>query len=138
MKFLKTFMKNAKFNMPPSHGGNPNSNPSGYPMSSLDSPPSFFKFDDEPPFTPRLLESATIEVMLTPYFSYYPDLYQGLVWRYYEGGTYPIWGHSGSTYGASTEMWYAPEKEVGVVVLTNGEADLYEITKAIFLYGYGL
>jgi CubicO group peptidase (beta-lactamase class C family) len=138
--FLSAFMKNAQVNKPPYNGGNPGSNFSGNLMNHYNSSPSFFKYNNDPPFMPQLLESDTIEMILTPYFSYGTYKHQGLVWRYYNYDwlTHPIWGHSGSYKGTSTEMWYAPEKEVGVVVLTNGEAGIFDICAAIFSYGYEL
>jgi CubicO group peptidase (beta-lactamase class C family) len=44
---------------------------------------------------------------------------QGLIWyRIHEAGNQLI-GHNGGDYGVSTNMYFAPERHVGVVTLTN-------------------
>ena len=133
-------MKNAQVNKPPYNDGNPGSNFSGNLMNPNNSSPNFFGYNNDPPFIPQMLESATVEIILTPYFSYAPDIYQGLVWSLSDFAylNHPFWGHGGGCLGVRTMMSYAPEKEVGLVLLTNGEGDIVDIHKAIREYGYEL
>jgi CubicO group peptidase (beta-lactamase class C family) len=71
----------------------------------------------------RILDSTTVELMTTVQF---PEVSPGfgLLWMTGSiGGGQSIWGHSGSYYGYRTQMWYCPENDIGVIVLTNGESD---------------
>jgi hypothetical protein len=47
---------------------------------------------------------------------------QGLVWYRTQLGDRTLWGHSGGDLGVTTEMWFCPDENTGVVALTNGEA----------------
>ncbi len=71
----------------------------------------------------RILESATVDSMLTiQYPGIDPD--QGLAWYRKEYGGREIWGHTGGgyPYGGSTEMFFCPDENSSVIVLTNGES----------------
>jgi CubicO group peptidase (beta-lactamase class C family) len=61
----------------------------------------------------RILEAATVQRMLT---AQHPDIdpHQGLIWIV--GDAY---GHNGGDAGVTTEMFYDPNDDVGVILLTN-------------------
>jgi CubicO group peptidase (beta-lactamase class C family) len=138
IKFLSTFMKNMYPYPPPHQGGNTTSSPSG--NTGLMSPKGTSQKEsvngDLP--TSRLLKSDTVQLMLTPQIPHI-DPSQGIVWLTFTSPSGRIfWGHAGSYYGASTQMWYCPEEEMGFVVLSNGEANIEDICTEIFLYGLSL
>jgi CubicO group peptidase (beta-lactamase class C family) len=83
--------------------------------------------------TVRILDSATVALMTT---IQYPELdpTQGLIWYYVSLGGRQLCGHNGGDAGVSTEMYYCPDENTAVVVLTNGEAWLFEIVDALFDY----
>jgi len=90
-----------------------------------------------------LLDSATVEVMLTsqipfkPHIYYLSDQEQGIQWIKCSLNGRTIWGHPGTMIGSRTQMWFDPEKNIGVIILTNGEpkhSDLFEITKELFSF----
>jgi CubicO group peptidase (beta-lactamase class C family) len=71
----------------------------------------------------RILDSTTVELMSSAQL---PDLVWGgydwgLLWTSRDWWGRVIWGHAGTEHGAATEMWYSPEENTGVIVLTNGE-----------------
>lgn len=69
--------------------------------------------------TGRVLKPQTVDLILTHYMSVYGGLgFQGLVWLKYLG----LWGHSGGDAGVATTIYFNPETQVGVIVLTNGES----------------
>jgi len=67
-----------------------------------------------------ILDSSSVKLIMTHQV---PDLNpeQGLVfWNYYRNAR-SIWGTSGFFWGGSTEMWFCPEDNTGVIILTNGQ-----------------
>lgn len=66
----------------------------------------------------RVLDSETIETMLTK--QSFPGLEstpgQGILWAYKSSG---IVGHDGGDHGVASAMYFNPESNVGIVVLTN-------------------
>lgn len=71
----------------------------------------------------RVLEAATLEVMLTPGIS--GDY--GLGWALDEGGA----GHTGSWVGFNTSFWHDEEEAITVVVLCNANRDPDAIADAV-------
>jgi CubicO group peptidase (beta-lactamase class C family) len=65
-----------------------------------------------------ILTPATAQEMLTSQTPLQPS--QGLGWmrRTLDGRT--LWGHDGSDNGATAEMWFEPETQEGVILLSNG------------------
>jgi CubicO group peptidase (beta-lactamase class C family) len=84
----------------------------------------------------RILKSRTVALMTTPQ---YPRINpsQGLIWYNWNLGRRSLWGHDGGDPGVTTEMWYSPDENTGVVVLTNGESYFFEILYALFEYAEG-
>lgn len=75
---------------------------------------NFGKFKDT-----RILKEATVEMMQTiQYPSVAPD--QGLVFFYEDFEDMELLGHDGDDTGATNRMFFRPEDNVGVIVLTNG------------------
>lgn len=69
--------------------------------------------------TGRVLKPQTVDLILTHHIPAYGGLgFQGLAWIYYLGE----WGHSGGDAGVATTIYFDPETEVGIIVLTNGES----------------
>lgn len=68
----------------------------------------------------RLLDSTTVDMMMA---IQYPDLRprQGLYWYWYYAGLRYVFGHNGSYLGAECDMFFYPEENTGVIILTNGE-----------------
>jgi CubicO group peptidase (beta-lactamase class C family) len=66
----------------------------------------------------RILEPETVEEMLSSQTKLEPD--QGLVWVRNHIGDRAVWGHDGADNGASANMWFDPEKDEGVILMTNG------------------
>lgn len=83
--------------------------------------------------TVRILDSATVALMTTPYFPQV-DPTQGLIWYNFNLGGRLLWGHSGGDLGVSTDMYYCPNQNTGIVALSNGETYLYSIVDALFDY----
>ncbi len=83
-----------------------------------------------------ILEPASVQEFTTIQF---PGVNgsQGLVFYRSTIGGRSVWGHNGGDQGVSTEMHFDPATEIGVIVLTNGEASLTDITDALFDYGEG-
>lgn len=66
----------------------------------------------------RILDSTTVELMTTIQYNN-----TGLVWhRQYSNGRL-LWGHNGSSWGAGTKMFYCPDENTGVIVLSNRDAN---------------
>jgi len=78
-----------------------------------------------------VLDSATVAEMLTLQI---PEIEptQGLIWYTINFGGRQIWGHGGGDLGVTTEMYFCPDQNTGVVLLTNGESFFYEILDACF------
>lgn len=66
----------------------------------------------------RILEAETVDDILKPQTSL--DDSQGFVWFSDEIKGRTVWGHNGSDIGASAAIWLDPERDTGVVVLSNG------------------
>jgi CubicO group peptidase (beta-lactamase class C family) len=79
----------------------------------------------------RILDSTTVELMTTVQ---YDNI--GLVWFRMFRNNRLLWGHSGSSWGAGTRMFYAPESNTGVIVLSNrdGNSGTWAIMDALFDY----
>jgi CubicO group peptidase (beta-lactamase class C family) len=60
------------------------------------------------------------------------DPSQGLVFYTWNLGGRTLWGHGGGDQGVTTEMWFDPVTDIGVVALTNGEAYFFDIMDALF------
>lgn len=84
----------------------------------------------------RILDSTTVEMMTQVQ---YPNLNPsvGLIWVWSFSGQRLICGHSGSSWGARTEMRYYPEESNGVIVLTNID-NTSEVSYGIKLMVYDL
>ncbi len=67
----------------------------------------------------RILDAATVEVMLTPQLGDLGDIgvRQALGWTYDASGT--LVGHNGGDPGATVVMYFDPVAEIGVVILIN-------------------
>lgn len=87
----------------------------------------------EPPGALRILQSDTVNLMLTPQYPHIEPT-QGLVWYSWKLGNRNLVGHDGSDPGITTEMWYSPEENTGVVALTNSESLFPGILNALFHY----
>jgi CubicO group peptidase (beta-lactamase class C family) len=81
----------------------------------------------------RILEEATVEMMLTPQI---PQINpsQGLIWHKWNYGGRSFWGHGGGDMGTTTEMWFCPDEDSGVVILTNGESFFLDLVDTLFDY----
>jgi CubicO group peptidase (beta-lactamase class C family) len=68
-----------------------------------------------------VMSPATIQ-LLTP-----SDFSDGLTWwnNDYNLPGYPIWGHDGGDQGVTAVMGFNPVDSIGVIILTNGEGDLF-------------
>ena len=67
----------------------------------------------------KLLEPTTVAEMRAPQHPP-PGNGQGLIWYYSRDQTTQVLGHSGTYYGASTDMWFDPLTGAGYVLLMNG------------------
>jgi CubicO group peptidase (beta-lactamase class C family) len=71
----------------------------------------------------RILDSTTVELMSSAQLP--NPVWGGYIWGlFWTSRTWwgrAIWGHHGTEHGAATDMWYCPEENTGVIVLTNGE-----------------
>ena len=87
----------------------------------------------------RLLYQSTIDTMMTIQFPEVDDS-QGLIWYTFQLGGRTLWGHSGGDQGVSTDMYFCPEENSGVIALNNGETYMYELVDAMFDYAaeYGV
>lgn len=138
MKFLYAFVKSAQPSNPPSQGGHPSSSPNGGtgPMISNGGSMLAMPFNNEPNVIPRILDSETAQLMVTPQI---PDLdpEQGLVWNSYTTPSGRIlWGHTGGYHGTSTCMSFCFEDEIGFVIMFNTKwsTALLSIGTALYLY----
>ena len=84
----------------------------------------------------EILDSATVEMMLTPQLPFNQNL--GLIWWKSNIGGRIVWGHGGSDYGARAQMQFDPESKIGVVVLTNGEVSPLQIVNKLFEFAENL
>jgi CubicO group peptidase (beta-lactamase class C family) len=66
----------------------------------------------------QILEPETVDEILSSQTKLEPD--QGLVWVKNYLGDRAVWGHDGADNGASANMWFDPEKDEGVILMTNG------------------
>jgi len=80
-----------------------------------------------------ILNDNTVQLMLTPQLSFQPNI--GLIWWKSTIGGRTVWGHNGADFGGRAMMHFDPSTRIGVVVLSNGEADLMDISDALFTYG---
>jgi CubicO group peptidase (beta-lactamase class C family) len=88
--------------------------------------------------TVRLLDSTTVELMRTiQYPSLRPN--QGLYWYWADFGLRRLLGHGGNYYGCETRMFFEPDENTGVIVLTNGEPNytLGAMVNHLFEYAAG-
>ncbi|MHC5209570.1 MAG: serine hydrolase domain-containing protein [Planctomycetota bacterium] len=60
------------------------------------------------------------------------DPTQGLVFYTWKISGRTVWGHGGGDQGVTTEMWFDPVTDIGVVALTNGESYIPDIIDAMF------
>lgn len=67
-----------------------------------------------------MLSAASNAEMLTPAFPSL-DADQAVAWYFEEHGGRRYLGHTGSAYGVSTAIFFLPEAQVGVIVLTNSD-----------------
>ena len=81
----------------------------------------------------RILYQSTIDTMMTIQFPEVDDS-QGLIWYTFQLGGRTLWGHSGGDQGVSTDMYFCPEENSGVIALNNGETYMYELVDAMFDY----
>ncbi|MGD9380038.1 MAG: serine hydrolase, partial [candidate division WOR-3 bacterium] len=86
--------------------------------------------------TVRILDSTTVDTMLTIYFDVLPNLKMGLIWFYLDIGSRWIWYHNGGFYGVSTEMGFCPAENTAAIVLTNGESYEGAVAIMIALFDY--
>jgi CubicO group peptidase (beta-lactamase class C family) len=70
----------------------------------------------------QMLNSSTIDTMFTSQIPYIRPL-QGMVWYRNEIAGNTVWCHTGLDGGVSTFMGYCPTKDLGVIVLTNGDEE---------------
>ncbi len=83
-----------------------------------------------------ILDSATIDQMLTPILDIGGGAQLGLCWVNTSRGGRSIWGHGGSTWGTRTSMYLCKEENTGVVILSNGESAeaVWRIESLLFDY----
>jgi CubicO group peptidase (beta-lactamase class C family) len=94
--------------------------------------------------TVRILDSTTVDLILSNQFVPYPGLIMGLTWYYsyfYDGRR--IWNHGGGMTGVSTIYGFCPEESSAVVVLMNRGSSstvTHPIADALFDYAeqYGI
>ena len=79
-----------------------------------------------------ILNSSTVSLMLTPQLPFNQNL--GLIWWKSNIDGRIVWGHGGSDYGARAQMYFDNNTKIGVVVLTNGESNTFQIVDIIFDY----
>jgi len=81
----------------------------------------------------QILNNETVDMILTPQIPQInPEI--GLIWYVanYAGQIYC--GHSGGNLGCKTSMYFRPEDDIGVIMLTNGESDFTDLAAQIFAY----
>jgi CubicO group peptidase (beta-lactamase class C family) len=67
----------------------------------------------------RILERSTVQEIRRAHFRDVIPWHQGLVWYAGSGPGFLRMGHTGGDYGVSTRMFFRPDKNVGVISLTN-------------------
>ena len=78
----------------------------------------------------QILNYETVDMILSPQIN--PNT--GLIWfsDFYQGNFY--WGHNGGDAGVRTSMFFRPDDNIGVIMLTNGESDFTYLASQIFDY----
>lgn len=71
----------------------------------------------------QILQDSTVELMLTPQLPPQINPYIGIIWWNFTSGGRDVWGHAGGDPGVRTRMWFCPEENSGVIILSNGESD---------------
>jgi len=88
----------------------------------------------------RILDSETVALMKQIQYPSVDNL-QGLAFYYWWANGKKRYGHSGGDWGVVSEMWYIPSEDVGVIILTNGDAKqnpIDDILDRLFLEANGL
>ncbi len=139
--FLSAFWRNRFDDKPPdvfspsSGAGNPGAGPS--PQGPPTGPSAIRKRQTVlPPGFARILEKETACLMTTVQNPQISPV-QGLAFHTWTLNGRLLWGHAGGDQGATTEMWYDEETDIGLVVLTNGESYFFDIIEAMFQYAEG-
>ena len=95
-----------------------------------------------------LLSDETIELILTEHIDdgwSWMNMSEGwgLGWYHKIINGRDVWGHNGMMWGVLTEMFFSPEDNVGIIILTNGGdyygswyTDVIAIENAMLDYGY--
>jgi hypothetical protein len=95
-----------------------------------------------------LLNDETVELILTEHIDdgwSWMNMSEGwgLGWYHKIINGRDLWGHNGMMWGVLTEMFFSPEDNVGVIILTNGGdyygswySDVIAIENAMLDYGY--
>ena len=68
----------------------------------------------------RVLNQASVSAALSNHFINSDGEQQGLVWVARPEGNEWLWGHTGSDYGASTQVFFRQSDGVGVMLFANG------------------
>ncbi len=87
--------------------------------------------------TVRILDSATVDLMLSPHFTVTTNFIMGLTWRYEYVAPRWMWYHSGGSDGVTTVYAFCPAESSAIIVLTNGECwstGVVPIALALFDY----
>ena len=63
---------------------------------------------------------------------------QGLIWYIENFDGDDVWAHNGGDLGVSTDIFFSPENNIGVAVLSNGESYLDDINDIIYNYAKSL
>ena len=85
----------------------------------------------------RILSQSSFEEMLSIQIPLI-DEYQGL--QFYKEefsvstGNILLWGHSGSEYGITTELFFDTQKNIAIAVLANADADATDIFQVLYDY----
>jgi len=82
----------------------------------------------------QILSSATIDTIFTNHSPL--TLNMGLIWFKTQPFGRLEWGHNGGDFGIATRMYFAPEENTGVILLSNGEnhSALSQIENILFDY----
>jgi len=88
----------------------------------------------------RILDSATVELMLSPHWIVDPTFqFVGLTWHYWYYLGRWLWFHDGKWYGHRTFYGFCPAEGSAFIVLTNGKSDRNVIVPIAFaLMDYAL
>lgn len=68
----------------------------------------------------QILDSTTVALIRSSQIPTIDPL-QGLIWYAYTDETGMWWGHAGDDIGVTTNMYFNEEKQLGLIVLTNGD-----------------